>query len=72
MKIERVRPSVFRVTVHAYELAALVASARAVAEGSAAQTSPEAAQQIRGVLRAYDEEIATLGPAGPDASTRGR
>jgi hypothetical protein len=33
MQIERVRPAVFQITLHAYELATLVAAARVIAQG---------------------------------------
>jgi hypothetical protein len=60
VQIERVRPSVLRLTLHAYELAALIAAARLVAEKD--ELPKEAAEQLRQVLASYDEATR------PDAS----
>lgn len=61
MRIERPRPTVFRVTLHAYELSALVAAARWVVEGAEGEPPgelpPEAVDQLRQVLDSYDEEV---------------
>jgi len=53
--VERVRPSVLRLTLHAYELAALVAAARLVAQKGVDELPEEAAEQLRRVLASYDE-----------------
>ena len=53
MQLERVRPSVLRLTLHAYELAALIAAARLVAEKD--ELPEEASEQLRQVLASYDE-----------------
>ena len=53
MQIERVRPSLLRLTLHAYELAALIAAARLVAEKD--ELPEEASEQLRQVLTSYDE-----------------
>lgn len=60
MQLERVRPTVLRLTLHAYELAALIAAARLVAEKD--ELPKEAAEQLRQVLASYDE--ATRRPDG--------
>ena len=60
MQLERVRPSVLRLTLHAYELAALIAAARLVAEKD--ELPEEASEQLRQVLASYDEATR------PDAS----
>ena len=53
MKIERERPQILRLTLHAYELTALIAAARwAVEKG---ELPPESAGQLRRVLASYDE-----------------
>lgn len=54
MKIDRLRPTVLRVTFHAYELSALVAAARWVVEGAEGELSPEVQDQLRQVLENYD------------------
>lgn len=54
MHIERIRPTVFQVTLHAYELSALVAAARwAVEEG---ELPPDAQEQLEEVLAHYEAE----------------
>jgi hypothetical protein len=53
--VERVRPSVLRLTLHAYELAALIAAARLVAQKGEDELPEEAAEQLRRVLASYDE-----------------
>jgi predicted DNA-binding transcriptional regulator YafY len=53
VQLERVRPSVLRLTLHAYELAALIAAARLVAETD--ELPEEASEQLRQVLASYDE-----------------
>lgn len=60
MCIERPRPAVFRVTLHAYELSALVAAARWVVEGAEGELPPEAVNQLRQVLENYDAETRRL------------
>lgn len=69
MKIERVRPMVLRVTLHVYEMAALVAAARWAAEGAPGEMEPGALEQLRQVLASYDASQAALAraqePAGP-------
>lgn len=54
MKIERIRPAVLQVTLSAYELAALMAAARWVAEGAKGELAPEALEQLRQVLASYE------------------
>jgi hypothetical protein len=58
MKVERVRPSVFRVTMHAYELTGLVAAARWVSDGAQGELTEEARSQLKSVLASFDEQIA--------------
>ncbi len=55
MKLERVRPSVLRLTLHAYELAALIAAARWAAEKGDGELPAESVEQLRQVLASYDE-----------------
>lgn len=62
MKIERVRPTVLRVTLHAYELSALVAAARSLVDGEEeGELTSEAVDQLETVLASYDAEIEELG-----------
>jgi predicted DNA-binding transcriptional regulator YafY len=55
VQLERVRPSVLRLTIHAYELAALIAAARLVAQKGEDELPEEALKQLRQVLASYDE-----------------
>jgi len=62
MKIERVRPTVLRVTLHAYEMSALVAAARSLVDGEGeGELTAEAVDQLENVLASYDAEIEKLG-----------
>lgn len=60
MKLERARPGIYQATVHAYELAALMAAARWVADGAQGDLPQESREQLHQVLASYDEEIARL------------
>jgi predicted DNA-binding transcriptional regulator YafY len=44
-----------RLTLHAYELAALIAAARLVEQKGEEELPQEAAEQLRRVLASYDE-----------------
>jgi predicted DNA-binding transcriptional regulator YafY len=57
MTIERRRPTMLRVTLHAYELSALVAAARWVAEWAEGELPREAVDQLRQVLESYAAEF---------------
>jgi hypothetical protein len=56
VRLERVRPDVLRVTLHAYELVALMATARWACDGAKGELPPESVQQLRQVLDTYDAE----------------
>lgn len=56
MKIEQIKPTVLRVTLHAYELAALTSAARWVIEGAEGELPDEAIEQLEKVLEKYDSE----------------
>lgn len=57
MKVERTRPTVFRLTLHAHELSALIAAARWVSEGAEGELSDEALEQLQAVVENYDANI---------------
>ncbi len=63
MQIDRIRPTVFQVTLHAYELATLVAAARMVARGAEGELTEEARLQLETVLADYDEAFRQLSAA---------
>ena len=56
MRIEKGNPNIFRITLSGYELAALISSARWVAEGAKGEVSTEAINNINQVLQSYDDE----------------
>jgi hypothetical protein len=58
MKLERVRPTSWRVTLHPLELAALISAARWVESGAEGEPPAEARTQLRDVLDRYDQAIA--------------
>ncbi|MFW6088712.1 MAG: hypothetical protein ACODAB_03095 [Gemmatimonadota bacterium] len=62
MDIERLRPTVLRVTLHAYEMAPLVAAARWVADGAEGELNPEIREQLDDVLAGYDEALRKADP----------
>ncbi|MFA9429191.1 hypothetical protein [Egicoccus sp. AB-alg2] len=58
MRVERVRPTAWRVTFHPLELAALISAARWAEGGAEGELPPEARSQLRAVLDSYDEAVA--------------
>lgn len=61
MTIERVSPMVLRVTLHAFELSALVAAGRWIVKGAEGEVPDDAVAQLRQVLESYDREMKRLG-----------
>jgi hypothetical protein len=61
MKIERIRPTVLQVTLSPYELAALMAAARWVVEGSPGELEPGAVKQLEQVLASYETAARAVG-----------
>jgi hypothetical protein len=55
MKLERVRPTAVRLTLHPIELATLVSAARWVLDGPGDPLPAEALRQLRQILASYDE-----------------
>jgi hypothetical protein len=60
MRVERLRPTTFQLTLGAFELAALVAAARWVTGGAQGELTAEAREQLRKVLESYDEQSQRL------------
>lgn len=56
MNIDRLRPTILRVTLHTYEWATLVAAARWALEEADGTLPPEARDQLEQVLAKYDAE----------------
>jgi hypothetical protein len=66
VELERVRPTVLRVTLHAYELAGLMAAVRYVVDSAPSEVPDAAREQMRGLLADYDEGLHRLSTvAGP-------
>jgi hypothetical protein len=57
MQIEHPRPAVLRVTLHAYEMAALIAAGRWVAEGAEGELNPGIREQLQAVVADYDKAL---------------
>lgn len=55
MRVERIRPTVLQITLHAYELVALIIAARWVVDGAKGELPAEAVDQLQQVLASYDE-----------------
>jgi hypothetical protein len=69
VELERVRPTVLRVTLHPYELAGLMAAVRYVVDSAPPEVPDAAREQLRGLLGDYDEGLRRLAPvAGPGVS----
>lgn len=66
MKVDQVRPQVFHLTMHAQELAALIAGARWAAEEGREGLDPEAVEHLRQVLANYDAQISALTAVAED------
>ena len=60
MQLERVRPMVIRMTLHAYEATALITAARWVAEGAKDDLPDEAIEHLREVLASYDDALSRI------------
>lgn len=60
MIVERIRPTMLRLTIHTFELSALIAAARWAVEGAPGELSEEARAQLQQVLEKYDAEIRRL------------
>lgn len=60
MQLERVRPQVLRVTLHAMELSSLVAAARLALLEPEDRLPAQAREQLAQVLASYDAQVAQL------------
>jgi len=59
VQIEQIRPTMLRITLHVYELGALIAAARWIVEGTEGRLSGEAVEHLRQVLANYDAAFNT-------------
>ncbi|ASU78894.1 hypothetical protein CDG81_12075 [Actinopolyspora erythraea] len=75
MRLERIRPTVLRMVLHAHELATLMTAVRYVAETGPAEVPESARQELRALLRDYDQQLHHLGTSwqqdDPDRSRAG-
>ncbi|MGJ7906738.1 hypothetical protein ACOQFL_09680 [Actinopolyspora sp. H202] len=60
MRLERIRPTVLRLVLHAHELATLMTAARCVAEASPTEVPESAREELRALLRDYDQQLRRL------------
>jgi hypothetical protein len=60
MRIEKGRNRIFNLTLSGFELAALISSARLVAEGAQGELTAEAVIQLKQVLANYDNATIKL------------
>lgn len=56
MVVEQLRPTTFRVTLHAVELATLISAARCVVEDRQGELTADARRQLEQVLEGYDRQ----------------
>ena len=60
MRIEQVRPGIFRLTLSGLELAALTSSTRWAVEGAKGELTEEAIAQMKKVLKSYDDSLKNM------------
>lgn len=61
---------VLRVTLHAYELAGLMAAARYVVESAPSEVPDAAREQLRELLADYDQALRRLDPVAERGAAR--
>lgn len=62
MRLERRSPTVYLVTLHAYELATLISAARWAAEGGVGEMDTAARSQLQDLVAAYETALARVRP----------
>lgn len=65
MRIEKGHSNIYRITLSGYELAALISSARWVAEGGEGQVTPDVANNLKQLLVSYDDATKKLHEKSP-------
>jgi len=60
MRLERIRPTVLRMTVHSYELATIIATLRWMADEPPRDVPAESLQMVHHLLADYDRELTQL------------
>lgn len=56
MQLERLTPTKYRITLHAYELAAIISAARWIADGAKGELPSEAVEKLSRIVATYDAE----------------
>jgi hypothetical protein len=70
VELDRVRPTVLRVTLHPYELAGLMAAVRYVVDSAPSEVPDAAREQLRELLADYDEGLSRLAPVAERGAAR--
>ena len=70
MQLERVRTTTLRVTLHAYELAGLMAAVRYVVDSAPAEVPDTAREQLCGLLADYNEGLRRLATVAEQGAAR--
>jgi hypothetical protein len=74
MRLEKLRPTVLRMTVHSYELATIIAALRWMVDKEPQDVPAESLQMVNNLLADYERELSHLNdpaktpPARPDPS----
>lgn len=64
MKIERLRPTVLRITMHVYETAALMSAARWIADGARGDVPDGMREHLQELVASYDDAMERAGRSG--------
>jgi len=62
MQLKLIKPNIYEVTLHSFELATLISSARWAADGARGELTPEAVEQLRQVVKNYDNAVVRIHP----------
>lgn len=57
MRVEKGHTNIYRLTLSGYELAALISSARWVAQGAKGELTPSAVENLKKILDNYDRSM---------------
>jgi hypothetical protein len=71
VQLNRVRPTVVQVTLHAYELAGLMAAVRYVVDSAPSEIPQAAREQLGELLADYDRELRRLAPVADRGAAAG-
>ena len=62
MQLKLIKPGIYEIKLHTFELATLISSARWAADGAKGELTPEAVEQLRQVLKNYDNAAVRIQP----------